>query len=118
MTGGACILESLAKISQPLNTGSIIAIQGTVVDVAFCGALPPVHTLLRTGEQGKVLLEVLTHLESNKIRGIALTPPGGGSIAACPFMIWDPPYRLLSAKIFCRGCSMFLASRLMRKGRP
>lgn len=77
MTGGACILESLAKISQPLNTGSIIAIQGTVVDVAFCGALPPVHTLLRTGEQGKVLLEVLTHLESNKIRGIALTPPGG-----------------------------------------
>ncbi len=59
------------------NQGKIVAIQGTIVDVEFGGRLPLIHTLLRTGTEGKVFIEVLTHLEPTLVRGIALTPTRG-----------------------------------------
>ncbi len=67
-------MKHLEKIS---NTGRIISIRGSVVDVHFDRLLPPIYTLLRTGKDNKVIIEVLTQLDKNLIRGIALTPTEG-----------------------------------------
>lgn len=59
------------------NTGKIISVRGSVVDVWFENNLPPIYTLLRTGKNNQIAIEVLTQLEAHRIRGIALTPTQG-----------------------------------------
>lgn len=63
---------------KPLtNFGSILSVRGSVVDILFEHDLPSIHQLLRTGDEGQVLIEVLTHLSPNRVRGMALTPTQG-----------------------------------------
>lgn len=59
------------------GTGIIIRIQGSVVDIRFEDNLPPIYTLLRTGKDGNIAIEVLSQLDRQMIRGIALTPTEG-----------------------------------------
>lgn len=59
------------------NLGYIISVRGSIVDVIFKDRLPPIYSLLRTGKEGKVAIEVLTQLDSRHVRGIALTPTEG-----------------------------------------
>ncbi len=62
---------------QQLSTGTVIRIQGSVVDIRFEEQLPPIHSLLFTGKDGKIAVEVLSQLDRNTVRGIALTPTEG-----------------------------------------
>jgi F-type H+-transporting ATPase subunit beta len=57
--------------------GRVISIRGSVVDVCFPEAPPPIHSILRTGERGKIIIEVIDHIDLHKIRGIALTATAG-----------------------------------------
>ena len=58
--------------------GIVASIRSSVVDVRFAGAsLPPLHTRLVTGEDEAIILEVITHLEDDLVRSIALTPTRG-----------------------------------------
>ncbi len=57
--------------------GVIISIRGSVVDIGFEEELPPIYTLLRTGKDEKVAIEVQSHLNMHMVRGVALTPTGG-----------------------------------------
>ena len=59
------------------NTGIVSAVRGSVVDVRFDGALPPIRSLLRGGSNGKIVIEVLTQRDARHVRGIALTPTQG-----------------------------------------
>ncbi len=59
------------------NTGLIRSIRSSVVDVQFSGKLPAINNRLNAGENGQVAIEVMTHLESNVIRGIAMHPTQG-----------------------------------------
>ena len=59
------------------NHGTIIAIRGSVIDARFPQELPPINNQLRTGDNGRVVIEVITHLDAEVIRGIALTPTQG-----------------------------------------
>ncbi len=59
------------------NFGYIVSIRGSIVDILFEEHLPPIYTLLRTGREGKVAIEVLTQLDTQRVRGIALTPTEG-----------------------------------------
>jgi F-type H+-transporting ATPase subunit beta len=63
------------KISH--NTGKIISVRGSVVDVWFENNVPPIYALLHTGKNKEISIEVLTLLEAHRIRGIALTPTQG-----------------------------------------
>jgi F-type H+-transporting ATPase subunit beta len=54
----------------------VIAIRGSVVDVRFDESLPEIHTLLWARE-GHLALEVLSHLDAQCVRTIALTPTQG-----------------------------------------
>jgi len=59
------------------NRGTIIAVRGSVVDIYFKNNLPPIYSLLRTGKNHEVAIEVMSQLDGNRVRGIALTPTQG-----------------------------------------
>ncbi len=71
-------MGTISKIkNKSLNYGKIISVRGSVVDVLFENNLPPIYTLLHTGKDKEISIEVLTQLEEHRIRGIALTPTQG-----------------------------------------
>jgi F-type H+/Na+-transporting ATPase subunit beta len=59
------------------NLGAIVSVRGSIVDIMFKEHLPPIYSLLRTGKDEKIAIEVLTQLDSHRVRGIALTPTEG-----------------------------------------
>jgi F-type H+-transporting ATPase subunit beta len=59
------------------NKGTVVSVRGSVIDAHFPQGLPSIHSELRAGEKGEIIVEVLTHLNSEAIRGIALTPTKG-----------------------------------------
>jgi len=60
-----------------MRNGKIISVRGSVVDVWFDEHLPPVYTLLHSGKDEQVAIEVLTQLDDNTVRGISLNPTQG-----------------------------------------
>jgi F-type H+/Na+-transporting ATPase subunit beta len=63
--------------SEPANTGTVVAIRGSVVDAHFADRLPQINTLLRLGANDEIAIEVLSQLDEHHIRGIALTGTQG-----------------------------------------
>jgi F-type H+-transporting ATPase subunit beta len=59
------------------NTGIVIAVRGSVVDVRFESGLPPIRTVLRTGLDGRMTIEVMAQLDAQRVRCIALTSTQG-----------------------------------------
>lgn len=64
------------------NIGTVISICGSVVDIRFDNIssdnqLPPIRTLLRTGKDSSIAIEVFSQLDDQRVRGIALTPTQG-----------------------------------------
>lgn len=69
--------NKLEDEKSPSNLGTIVSVRSSIVDVMFKEHLPPIYSLLRTGKDRKVVIEVLTQLDSHYVRGIALTPTEG-----------------------------------------
>jgi F-type H+-transporting ATPase subunit beta len=61
---------------SPLNVGAAVAVCGSVVDIRFGTHLPSIYSLLHPKE-GRVVIEILAHLDVRSVRGIALTPTEG-----------------------------------------
>jgi len=59
------------------NIGSVVSVRGSVIDVRFEEHLPPIYSLLRAGNDGRIAIEVLSQLDAHRVRGIALTPTQG-----------------------------------------
>jgi F-type H+-transporting ATPase subunit beta len=59
------------------NSGVIISVRGSAVDIGFDQHLPPIYSVLRAGAQQQVVIEVLAQLDARRVRGIALTPTQG-----------------------------------------
>ncbi len=59
------------------NMGTVVAVRASVVDVRFDATLPPIRSLLRTGPQDSIAIEVLSQLDARSVRGIALTSTQG-----------------------------------------
>jgi F-type H+-transporting ATPase subunit beta len=59
-----------------VNPGKVVSIRGSVVDVSFETSLPAIYSLLHA-MSGKIIIEVLSQLDTHHIRGIALTPTQG-----------------------------------------
>jgi F-type H+-transporting ATPase subunit beta len=64
------------KDQAHLNIGKVLSIRGSVIDVKFKNKLPPIFSLLK-GKSGKISIEILSHLSSDSVRGIALNPTQG-----------------------------------------
>jgi len=65
------------KEENKQNFGTVISIRSSVVDVYFSEKLPGLLTVLRAGEEGQIIIEVLAHLDEQMVRGIALTSTQG-----------------------------------------
>ncbi|NEQ08173.1 MAG: F0F1 ATP synthase subunit beta [Moorea sp. SIO4E2] len=65
------------KDSNLATQGKVVSIRGSIIDVYFPQVLPKVHDLLKAGNNGKVALEVVTYINSELVRSIALTPTQG-----------------------------------------
>ncbi|MHB1398214.1 MAG: F0F1 ATP synthase subunit beta [Trichloromonadaceae bacterium] len=63
------------KVS-PSNSGVVVSVRGSVVDIRFDAHLPPIYSLLHA-QEGKIAIEVLAQLDARHVRGIALTPTQG-----------------------------------------
>jgi F-type H+-transporting ATPase subunit beta len=63
--------------SMALTQGKVISVRSSVVDVWFGNNLPPINTLILTGENKEIFIEVLSQLDNNRVRCIALTPTQG-----------------------------------------
>lgn len=59
------------------NFGKVISIRGSVVDMWFDKHLPSIYTLIHSGKNNEISIEVLTQLDDHRVRGIALTPTQG-----------------------------------------
>jgi F0F1-type ATP synthase beta subunit len=69
--------ENKDDTGAKINYGKIISVRGSVVDVTFENNLPPIYTLLRSGKNKQVSIEVLSQLDDHTVRGIALNPTQG-----------------------------------------
>jgi len=81
--------------------GVVVSVRGSVVDVRFDSDLPPIYTVLCTGADGQIVIEVLAQLDARHVRGIALTPTQGLARGMAP----AGRYRCRLARAFSRGCS-------------
>ncbi len=59
------------------NSGVVLSVRGSVVDVRFPHGLPGLHNILLTGRNNEIVVEVQSHLHSELVRGIALNPTRG-----------------------------------------
>jgi len=59
------------------NEGTVVSVRGSVIDARFHKRLPEIRSVLKTGEDGSILVEVITQLDAQTIRGVALTPTQG-----------------------------------------
>ena len=67
----------MASTTVLSNHGTVTSVRGSVVDVRFESLLPPIHSLLTTGVQGDVVIEVMAQLDAKRVRCIALTQTQG-----------------------------------------
>lgn len=74
-------MNDTAKINNTVtilfNEGKIVSVHGSVVDIRFEDNLPPIYSIIYTGKNNKVVMEVLSQLDNNIVRCIALTPTQG-----------------------------------------
>ncbi|WP_029898923.1 F0F1 ATP synthase subunit beta [Desulfohalovibrio reitneri] len=59
-------------MSETVSRGTVTSIRGSVVDGRFGAGLPPMRGVL-TARDGTYVIEVMSHLDSERVRGIALT---------------------------------------------
>ena len=64
-------------MSSESNKGQVISIRGSIVDAFFPRRLPSLYSVLLTGENSDIVMEVVSHLDSQIVRGIALTSTRG-----------------------------------------
>ncbi len=66
------------KRPETSNEGIVVAVRGSVVDALFPNHLPNLYQRLSAnGPNGPIVIEVVTHLDAQRVRGVALTPTQG-----------------------------------------
>ncbi len=69
--------REMERVPSVANSGVIVSVRGSVVDIGFDQHLPPIYSVLRTGAEKQIVIEVLAQLDAHQVRGIALTPTQG-----------------------------------------
>ncbi|MEJ2005092.1 MAG: F0F1 ATP synthase subunit beta [Cyclobacteriaceae bacterium] len=65
------------EFDKSRTEGRVVSIRGSVVDIWFDNAIPSINSIVLTGADKKVVIEVLSQLNDHRVRGIALTPTQG-----------------------------------------
>ena len=67
----------MENTTRSSNSGVVVSVRGSVVDIRFDEYLPPIHSVLRAGAERQIVIEVLAQRDARHVRGIALTPTQG-----------------------------------------
>ena len=67
----------MPQSDNALRPGNIVSIQGSVVDIRFEHDPPPIRQMLRSGINGRVVIEVAALMEPKVVRGLALNSDHG-----------------------------------------
>src|SRR5579883_366010 len=59
------------------NAGVVEAVRGSVIDATFSERIPSILHVLTAGEDGRIVVEVVSHLDARTVRGVALTSTRG-----------------------------------------
>ncbi|OGV69448.1 MAG: hypothetical protein A2283_16290 [Lentisphaerae bacterium RIFOXYA12_FULL_48_11] len=59
------------------NAGTVVSVRGSVVDIRFDEHLPPIYSVLRTGAEKQIVIEVLAQRDARHVRGMAVEDTGG-----------------------------------------
>ncbi|MCB0585262.1 MAG: F0F1 ATP synthase subunit beta [Phaeodactylibacter sp.] len=59
------------------NSGKILSVRGSIIDIRFEDQLPSIYTILKAGSEKQAVIEVQSQLNRYCVRGIALTPTQG-----------------------------------------
>ncbi len=68
---------SADKKNNHSNIGTVISVRGSVVEIKFEKRLPSIYSILTSGTNQEIIIEVLSQLDEYRVRGIALTPTQG-----------------------------------------
>ena len=109
-------MEAIEKNNSSLCEGRVVSVRGSVVDIWFDQDLPPIFTLLFTGKDKQISVEVLTQLDSNTVRGIALNPTQGLSRGMAVFQSGGGLSVPVGAEIMGRMFDVF--GKIIDKGAP
>jgi len=60
-----------------MNSGTVVAVRGSIVDLRFDARLPAIYSVLKTGAEREVTVEVLAQIDARHVRGIALNSTQG-----------------------------------------
>ena len=69
--------RTLSDDHHDFHRGTVLSVRGSVVDARFPDRLPEFHSELRAGDDGGIVIEVVSHLDPETVRGIALTSTAG-----------------------------------------
>lgn len=69
-------LKTMERTKTP-NQGTVVSVRSSVVEVVFPHHMPAINHVLLAGENHKIVIEVVTHMDAQTVRGIALTPTQG-----------------------------------------
>jgi len=64
-------------LESALNRGVVSAVRGSVVDSYFPAHIPHLFSVLTAGQDSQAVIEVVSHISSDTVRGIALTTTRG-----------------------------------------
>jgi F-type H+/Na+-transporting ATPase subunit beta len=103
-------------VETQLNTGTVVSVRGSVVDVRFPERLPSFLNQLNAGEEGSVVVEVVAHLNAEVVRGIALTPTSGLARGATVVDQGHPLQVPVGPSLYWAACSTCLAHPWIKAG--
>jgi F-type H+-transporting ATPase subunit beta len=70
-------MNTATSNNSKVTNGKIISVHSSVVDIYFEKDLPSVNSLIHTGKDNQISIEILSQLDSHRVRGIALNPTQG-----------------------------------------
>jgi F-type H+-transporting ATPase subunit beta len=74
---GSLDRNATPRAAERATTGRVVGVRGSVVDVRFPPPLAPLFRRLETRTEERIVLEVVSHLDSGTVRTVALTPTQG-----------------------------------------
>lgn len=90
-----------------LNKGTVVSIRGNIVDACFEERLPEIHNLIMAGEEWHIIIEVLSHINFENVRGIALTRTQGLSRGSLVIDSGEPLKVPVGEKLLGRAVNVF-----------
>ncbi len=92
---------------ENLVQGTVLSVRGSVVDVHFPGRLPELNSELRAGPDNSTIIEVVSHLDPETVRGVAMTPSAGLSRGSTVIDTGHPIMVPVGSRLLGRAVNVF-----------